>query len=99
MGKGFAKQKKQMKLFQQQFSQIQNQMENLVATGTAGNGLVTIIVDGHHNITKITIKPECVDPQDVEGLEDLIKQAYNNANTNLDASLSQNNNLPNLPLF
>lgn len=79
MGSGFAKKKKQAKMMQDQLSKMQSQLETLEVTGTAGNGLVTIVLNGEHEIKQLQIKPECVDPEDVEGLVDLLKAAYNDA--------------------
>lgn len=83
MGTGFAKKKKQAKILQEQFSKMQEDLQNVEVTGTAGNGLVTIVLNGDNDIKQLKIKPECVDPEDVEGLEDLIKAAYNDANSKL----------------
>ncbi len=79
MGSGFAKQKKQAKLLQAQMMQMQSQMQQTEATGSAGNGLVSITLSGEHEMKSIKIKPECVDPEDIEGLEVLVKAAYADA--------------------
>lgn len=79
MGTGFSKKKKQAKAFQEKLSQMQNDMDTAEATGTAANGLVTITLSGSHEMKNIKIKPECVDAEDIEGLEDLIKTAYQDA--------------------
>ncbi len=79
MGTGFAKKKKQAKVFQEQFSKMQDQLKNAEATGQAGNGLVTLTMNGENELTKVKIKPECVDADDIEGLEDLIKAAHDDA--------------------
>lgn len=79
MGSGFSKMKKQAKMLQQQFTQMQDEMKNLVVTGEAGNGLVTIEMNGDKEILKMKIKPECVDKEDVEGLEDLVIAAFKDA--------------------
>lgn len=92
MGTGFAKKKKQAKMLQAQLSQFQDKMKLAEASGTAGNGLVTITLNGEHELKSIIIKPECVDPEDVEGLQDLIKAAYADAS----AKLSEQNPLPNM---
>ena len=83
MGTGFSKKKKQARELQQQLSQMQNQMEKTEVEGSAGNGLVSLMLTGEHELKSIKIKPECVDPEDVEGLQDLIKAAYNDANKKL----------------
>ena len=79
MGSGFSKKKKQAKQFQQQLMQMQEQMANTEVEGSAGNGLVTLKLNGENELKAIKIKPECVDPDDVEGLEDLVRAAYTDA--------------------
>jgi DNA-binding YbaB/EbfC family protein len=79
MGTGFAKKKKQARMMQEQLRKFQEQMQHSEATGTVGNGLVTITLSGEQEMKKIVIKPECVDSEDVEGLQDLIKAAHNDA--------------------
>lgn len=79
MGTGFSKKKKEARMLQEQFSKMQDQLKTTQVTGKAANGLVAITLNGDHEMISIKIKPECVDPEDVEGLEDLIKQAYQDA--------------------
>ena len=79
MGSGFSKMKKQAKLFGAQYEKMQEEMRQLQVTGSAGNGLVTLILTGEHQMKEIKIKPECIDPNDPEGLQDLIVAAYNDA--------------------
>lgn len=83
MGTGFSRKKKEAKMMQNQFSQIQEKMSHLEIKGSAGNGLVTITLTGEGEMKAIKIKPDCVDPEDVEGLEVLIKAAYHDAQKNL----------------
>ncbi|MCB1081637.1 MAG: YbaB/EbfC family nucleoid-associated protein [Chlamydiia bacterium] len=79
MGSGFSKMKKQAKMFQEQMAKMQEDMQKLEVTGSAGNGLVEITLSGEKEIKKLSIKPECVDPEDIEGLQDLIIVAFNDA--------------------
>lgn len=95
MGTGFAKKKKQAKLLQEQFSKMQTQLKETEVTGTAGNGLVTLTLNGDHELKQIKIKPECVDSEDIEGLEDLIKAAYGDAFNKLKSETPQN--IPGMP--
>lgn len=97
MGKGFQKKKKQARVMQEKLAEFQKQMEEAEVTGSAGNGLVTITLTGQQEMKKISIKPDCVDPEDVEGLEDLIKAAYKDANTKLQEQ-SPMGNMPDLPM-
>lgn len=89
MGSGFAKKKKQMKAMQEQLMQMQEEMSQAEYEGTAGNGLVKVVMNGEHDLKAITIKPECVDPEDVEGLQDLIFAAIQNANEKIKNSSMQ----------
>lgn len=79
MGSGFAKKKKQAKMLQEQLTQLQSEMQKTEVTGSAGNGLVTLTLTGEHELKGLHIKPECVDKDDLEGLQDLIKAAYKDA--------------------
>lgn len=79
MGKGFAKKKKQARMMQEQISDMQKKMEEIEVTGSAPNELVTITLSGSNEMKQIAIKPECVDKDDIEGLQDLIKAAYKDA--------------------
>lgn len=61
---------------------LQKAQEELLAAeveGTAGGGLVTITMTGGAEITDLKIKPEAVDADDVETLQDLILAAYRDA--------------------
>src|SRR5271156_134743 len=94
MGSGYAKKKKEAKMMQQKFKEMQEKLKDETATGTAGNGLVTVTLNGENEITEIKIKPECVDPEDIEGLEDLIRAAYNDAAKKLEDSSMSDMGLP-----
>lgn len=79
MGSGFSKMKKQARMLEQQVEQMRQKMQSASYTGTSGNGLVTVTVNGEKELQKISIQPACVDPQDVEGLQDLIQAACQDA--------------------
>lgn len=68
---------------QEQYSKMREEMQTKRITGVSGNGLVTIVLDGQGSMVEIKIKPECVDPSDIEGLQDLIKAAFENASAQL----------------
>lgn len=79
MGSGFSKMKKQARMLEQQVEGMRQKMQSTIYTGTSGNGLVTVTINGEKELQKITIQPACVDPQDVEGLQDLIQAACQDA--------------------
>lgn len=79
MGSGFSKMKKQARAMEQQFEKMRDDMQNTLVEGTSGNGLVTVVVNAAKELKEIKIKPDCVDKNDVEGLQDLILAAYADA--------------------
>lgn len=57
----------------------QEEIENMDFTAGAGGDAVTVTVNGKHEVQSIKIKPEVVDPEDVEMLEDFLTIAFNEA--------------------
>lgn len=70
---------KQAQKMQEQMLKIQQETEEKELTASAGGGAVSVTVSGKKQITKISIAPEAVDPEDVETLEDMIMAAVNEA--------------------
>ncbi|MBE6065994.1 YbaB/EbfC family nucleoid-associated protein [Clostridium cochlearium] len=70
---------KQAQKFQQQMEEMQGQLENKKFEASVGGEAVIAIANGKKEIVDIKIKPEVVDPEDVEMLEDLILSACNEA--------------------
>ena len=67
----------QMPALQAQMEKAQADLEEKEITTTAGGGVVEATVNGKKELTKLVIKPEVVDPDDVETLEDLVMAAVN----------------------
>jgi len=70
---------KQVKKMQEQMMKAQEDLANRTIEGTAGGGVVTVTVSGQKKVTAVVIKPEAVDPDDVEMLQDLVLTAINDA--------------------
>lgn len=64
---------------QQDMAKLQEEIGNRELTASAGGGMVNITVNGRKELLKVSINPECVDPDDVEMLEDLVQSAVNEA--------------------
>ncbi len=64
---------------QAKMEEAESTLENSAFTGTSGGGMVEVTCTGHKKITAVSIKPEIVDPDDIEMLEDLIIAATNDA--------------------
>ena len=71
---------KQAQQMQQRLAEAQAKMQEETAEATAGGGMVTAVVNGKHELVTLKIKPEAIDPEDVEMLEDMILGAVNEAN-------------------
>jgi len=69
----------QLKKMQQEMARVQDELANTVIEGSAGGGAVTVGVNGDFRVTKVALKPEAVDPADIETLEDLLTVALNDA--------------------
>ncbi len=81
---------RQAQKMQQDMLRMQEEMENKTYSATAGGGMVTATVNGKHEVTDLQIKPEAVDPEDVEMLQDMIIAAVNEAMRAADADAANN---------
>ncbi|MGD6969348.1 YbaB/EbfC family nucleoid-associated protein [Rossellomorea vietnamensis] len=70
---------KQMQKMQKQMAQAQEELGEKRLEGTAGGGMVTVIVSGHKEVLEVNIKEDVVDPEDIEMLQDLVLAATNDA--------------------
>ena len=61
------------------WTQEQQELAEAQVTGSAAGGLVTATVTGAGDVVSLKIKPEAVDPDDVETLEDLVVAALHDA--------------------
>ena len=78
-----------MQALQAQIEKAQADLEEKEITTTAGGGVVEATVNGKKELVKLTIKPEVVDPDDIETLEDLVMAAVNEGLRQIE-ELSQN---------
>ncbi len=70
---------KQMQKMQKKMAEAQEELGEKKIEGTAGGGMVTVFVTGHKEIVDVIIKPEVVDPDDIDMLQDLVLAATNDA--------------------
>ncbi|HCC34550.1 MAG TPA: YbaB/EbfC family nucleoid-associated protein [Ruminococcaceae bacterium] len=62
---------------QDQMQEKQAELDEMDYTASSGGGMVEVTANGKHEIKSIVIKPEVVDPEDIDFLQDLIKAAVN----------------------
>lgn len=79
MKKGIGNLMKQAQAMQSKMLAIQEETAQKTVEASAGGGMVTAVVSGKQELLSIKIKPEVVDPDDVEMLEDLVSTAVNKA--------------------
>lgn len=70
---------KQAQKMQEQMLKMQEEMEEKKFEATAGGGAVRVVVSGKREVLEIDLKPEVVDPDDIEMLQDLMVAAVNEA--------------------
>ncbi|MDO5111211.1 MAG: YbaB/EbfC family nucleoid-associated protein [Clostridia bacterium] len=73
---------------QQEMAKLQAELETRAFTATVGGGVVTAVALGNKTLQSIKIDPACVDPDDVEMLEDLVVSAVNEALRTADETVS-----------
>ena len=70
---------RQAQKLQQQMTKVQEELETREYEASAGGGMVTVKVTGKKELVALEIKPEAVDPDDVEMLQDMVMAAVNEA--------------------
>ena len=70
---------RQAQKLQEDMEVASQELEAKEYSATSGGGAVAVTITGKMELTKIDIKPEVVDPEDVEMLSDLIIAAANEA--------------------
>jgi DNA-binding YbaB/EbfC family protein len=70
---------KQVQKMQEEMARVQEETTQEAITISSGGGMVVVTITGGLEIQSISIKPEVVDPDDIEMLEDLILTATNEA--------------------
>ena len=79
MGGNMQQLARQAQKLQQQMTKMQEELDAREFEATSGGGMVTAKVNGKRELLAISIKPEAVDPDDVEMLEDMVMAAVNEA--------------------
>ncbi len=75
---------KQAQKMQEDMQKAQQEIAESVIESSVGGGMVSLKMNGSHVVTELLIKPEAVDPDDIEMLQDLIISAVNGANEQLE---------------
>jgi DNA-binding YbaB/EbfC family protein len=76
---GMANMAKQIQKMQEDMIKEQEALADETLEVTAGGGMVTVVITGNQRIKEIRLKPEIIDPDDVEMLQDMLVAAVNQA--------------------
>jgi hypothetical protein len=80
---------KQVQKMQEEMMKLQEELKSRTVEATAGGGVVKVVASGKKDLVSIEIKPEAVDPDDIEMLQDLILAAANEALQKAEEMVSQ----------
>ena len=83
---------KQAQRMQANIAKLQEELEAREYEASAGGGMVNVRANGKKELLSIEIKPEAVDPEDVEMLQDLVISAVNEALRQADDAMSSRMN-------
>lgn len=88
---------KQAQQMQKKMAEAQEELQSVEVAGNAGNGLVSVKLNAKNEILSVKIKPEAINPEnpdsvdeeDIEILEDLILNAFKDANARAAAAVEE----------
>ena len=80
---------KQAQKMQEEMERVQSELETKTVEASAGGGMVEVSANGKKEILSIKIKPDVVDPDDIETLEDLVMVAVNDAIKKADEMMTE----------
>lgn len=85
---------RQAQKVQEDMKRIREEIDNTEYSSSIGGGMVSVVMYGNRTVKSVKIKPEVVDPDDVEMLEDLVASAVNDCLSKIVED--EKNKLPNL---
>lgn len=88
---------KEAKKMQADIEKSQEELGNKEFSATAGGGAIEVVISGNKVIKSMKIKPEVVDPEDVEMLQDLIITCINEAMSKADSAQASELGKYNIP--
>lgn len=70
---------------QKKMQEMQEELENVTEEGTAGAGMVTVVMNGKNEVKKISLADDLINPEEKDILEDLLVAALSDAKRKIDA--------------
>ena len=87
---------RQAQKMQEDMQKSKKEIEESEFTASVGGGMVTVVIGGNRRLKNIDIKPQIVDPDDIEMLQDLIVAGVNDALAQIEKMESEK--MPQLPM-
>jgi hypothetical protein len=87
--KGFGDIQKMLKSAKEMQERLQRETAEMRVEGSAGGGMVSVVMDGQKSVLSLKLDPEVVSRDDVDMLQDLILAAFRDAAAKVDAELAQ----------
>ena len=78
---------KNIQSMKEQLGNIQEELADITATGSSGGNIVNVTLNGKFEIVSVKLDPICVDPRDVQMLQDLIIAAHHDAMTKIQENI------------
>lgn len=95
---------KKIQEMQAEMARVQEETEAAEYSASVGGGALEVTVNGKHELLKVDMKPEIVDPEDIEMLQDLliaaVNEAVRKANTAMESAMGAVTgglNIPGMP--
>ncbi|MBQ3494604.1 MAG: YbaB/EbfC family nucleoid-associated protein [Clostridia bacterium] len=86
---------RQAQKMQEDMQKAKQEIEETTFTASSGGGMVTISMTGNRQVTSVSVKPEIIDPDDKEMLEDLVMAAVNDCLNQI--TKTEKEKMPNMP--
>ena len=78
---------KNIQSMKEQLGNIQEELAEITATGSSGGNIVNVTLNGKFEIVSVKLDPICVDPRDVQMLQDVIIAAHHDAMTKIQENI------------
>jgi DNA-binding YbaB/EbfC family protein len=87
--KGFGDIQKMLKQAKEMQERLQRETAEMRIEGSAGGGMVSVVMDGQKSVLSLRLEPEVVNKDDVDMLQDLVLAALRDAAAKVDAALAE----------
>lgn len=80
---------KNIEQMKSQLGTMQEELKQITATGSSGGNIVNVTINGKFEIINLKLDPICVDPRDVQMLQDLIVAAHHDAISKIQEAIKE----------